>query len=122
MDVHVQHKEKLAQIITYENGKPLRDALVEIETSIKAYDWFSEEAKRTYGDIIPSPAANKRLLVVKQPFGVCGFLTPVSLSIIIITEDTSSFHVRASILRIFEKIFKIQRSDAMNLFTLTLTL
>ena len=80
MDVHVEHKEKLAQIITYENGKPLRDSLVEIETSIKAYDWFSEEAKRTYGDIIPSPAGNKRLLVVKQPIGVCGFLTPVIYS------------------------------------------
>lgn len=50
--------------------------MAEIETSIKAYDWFSEEAKRTYGDIIPSPVPNRRLLVVKQPVGVCGFLTP----------------------------------------------
>ena len=58
-------------------GKPLADALVEIETSIKAYEWFAEEAKRTYGDMIPAPVANKRFLVVKQPIGVCGFLTPV---------------------------------------------
>ena len=48
------------------------DALVEIESSIKAYEWFAEEAKRTYGDLIPSPASNKRFLVVKQPVGVCG--------------------------------------------------
>lgn len=76
VDVHNEHKQHLAELITFENGKPLRDAMAEIETSIKAYDWFSEEAKRTYGDIIPSPVPNRRLLVVKQPVGVCGFLTP----------------------------------------------
>ena len=54
----------------------MREALVEIESSANAYDWFSEEAKRTYGDVIPSPAAHKRFLVVKQPVGVCGFVTP----------------------------------------------
>ncbi len=49
VDYHIEHKQTLAELITYENGKPLRDSLAEIETSIKAYDWFSEEAKRTYG-------------------------------------------------------------------------
>lgn len=76
VEVHREHKQALAEIITFENGKPLADALVEIETSIKAYEWFAEEAKRTYGDMIPAPVANKRFLVVKQPIGVCGFLTP----------------------------------------------
>jgi succinate-semialdehyde dehydrogenase/glutarate-semialdehyde dehydrogenase len=57
-------------------GKPLRDALAETEASTKAYEWFGEEAKRVYGDIIPAPAANRRFLVVKQPVGVCGFITP----------------------------------------------
>lgn len=76
VEVHIEHKQELAEIITYENGKPLADALTEIETSIKAYEWFAEEAKRTYGDLIPAPAPNKRFMVVKQPIGVCGFLTP----------------------------------------------
>ena len=58
-------------------GKPLNEALVEIDTSTKAYDWFSEEAKRVYGDIIPSPVSNKKFFVAKQPVGVCGSLTPV---------------------------------------------
>ena len=49
----------------------------EIESGIKAYEWFSEECKRVYGDIIPAPATNKRFLVIKQPIGVCGFITPV---------------------------------------------
>lgn len=52
VDAHNEHKQQLADLITYENGKPLRDAMAEIETSIKAYDWFSEEAKRVYGDVI----------------------------------------------------------------------
>jgi hypothetical protein len=58
-------------------GKPLREALVEIDSSTKAYEWFSEEAKRTYGDLIPSPAPNKRFMVLKQAVGVCAFITPV---------------------------------------------
>ena len=57
-------------------GKPIADATAEIESSIKAYEWFAEEAKRVYGDIIPAPVSSKRFLVVKQPVGVCGFLTP----------------------------------------------
>jgi succinate-semialdehyde dehydrogenase/glutarate-semialdehyde dehydrogenase len=48
-----------------------------MDSSIKSYEWFSEEAKRTYGDVIPSPAPNKRFLVIKQAIGVCGFITPV---------------------------------------------
>lgn len=55
----------------------MADAKAEVESSIKAFEWFAEEAKRTYGDIIPSPVASKRFMVVKQPVGVCGFLTPV---------------------------------------------
>lgn len=66
-ELHIEHKQHLAEIITYENGKPLRDATVEIDVSAKAYEWFSEEAKRVYGDIIPSPVSTKKFFVVKQP-------------------------------------------------------
>lgn len=76
VEVHIEHKKDLADIITFENGKPMADAMAEIEASIKAYEWFAEEAKRVYGDIIPAPVSSKRFLVVKQPIGVCGFLTP----------------------------------------------
>ena len=58
-------------------GKPLKDSLAEIDASTKAYEWFSEEARRVYGDIIPAPVTSKRFLVLKQAIGVCGFLTPV---------------------------------------------
>jgi acyl-CoA reductase-like NAD-dependent aldehyde dehydrogenase len=51
----------------------------ETEASIKAYEWYAEECKRAYGDIIPAPVASKRFLVVKQPVGVCGMLLSVFL-------------------------------------------
>lgn len=56
----------------------MRESTVEIELSAKSYDWFAEEAKRTYGDVIPAPVSNRRFLVVKQPVGICGFITPVN--------------------------------------------
>ncbi len=54
MALHVEHRDHLAEIITFENGKPLREALTEIDGSIKAYEWFAEEARRIYGDVIPA--------------------------------------------------------------------
>lgn len=89
-ELHVKHKQHLAEIITYENGKPMRDALVEIEVAGKAYEWFSEEAKRVYGDIIPSPALNKKFFVVKQPVGVCGFITPWNFPSSMIARKTAA--------------------------------
>ena len=49
----------------------------ETESGIKAYDWYAEECKRVNGDLIPSPVLSKKFLVLKQPIGVCGFVTPV---------------------------------------------
>ena len=54
VELHEEYRDRLAEIITFENGKPLREALVEIDVSIKAYEWFAEEARRVYGDIIPA--------------------------------------------------------------------
>ncbi|CAF0964219.1 unnamed protein product [Brachionus calyciflorus] len=89
-DLHVQYKQQLAEIITHENGKPLRESLVEIDSSAKSYEWFSEEAKRAYGDVIPSPAPNKRFLVVKQPVGICGFITPWNFPAYMIARKTAA--------------------------------
>ncbi len=83
-ELHIEHKQHLAEIITYENGKPFRDASVEIDVSAKAYEWFSEEAKRVYGDIIPSPVPTKKFFVVKQPVGVCGFIVRKRIYLILI--------------------------------------
>lgn len=72
----INNQEDLAQIITAEQGKPLSESRAEITYGSNYVEWFSEEAKRIYGDLIPAPTANKRLMVLKQPVGVVACITP----------------------------------------------
>ena len=58
-------------------GKPLAEAVGEINYGAGFAEWFAEEARRIHGDIVPSPAPSKRILILKQPVGVCGMITPV---------------------------------------------
>jgi succinate-semialdehyde dehydrogenase / glutarate-semialdehyde dehydrogenase len=69
-------QEDLAQILTAEQGKPLAEARGEIAYGASFIEWYAEEAKRAYGDVIPSPWADKRTLVLKQPIGVAALITP----------------------------------------------
>lgn len=62
-------------------GKPLADSQTEVNYGAAFVEWFSEEARRTYGDTIPSPVTTKRLVTIRQPVGVAGMITPVSLSL-----------------------------------------
>ncbi|THD64510.1 MAG: NAD-dependent succinate-semialdehyde dehydrogenase [Phenylobacterium sp.] len=70
------NQEDLAQLMTAEQGKPLAEARGEVASGAGFAEWFAEEAKRTYGDVIPTPAQGKRILVVKQPVGVVGAISP----------------------------------------------
>lgn len=70
------HQEDLAQILTAEQGKPLAEARGEIAYGASFIEWFAEEAKRIYGDTIPGPSSDQRLLVIKQPVGVVACITP----------------------------------------------
>ncbi|MBU6383939.1 MAG: NAD-dependent succinate-semialdehyde dehydrogenase [Verrucomicrobia bacterium] len=72
----LEHLEALAKILTLEQGKPLNEAKGEILYGASFVEWFAEEGKRAYGDIIPSPNAHQRLFVMKQPIGVVGAITP----------------------------------------------
>lgn len=72
----MQHQEDLAQILTAEQGKPLAEARGEVAYGANYVEWFSEESKRVYGDIIPPPANDKRVMVIKQPVGVVACITP----------------------------------------------
>ena len=72
----VQNKDDLAYLLTLEQGKPLTEASAEITYGANYVEWFSEEAKRIYGDIIPKPSEDKRLVVIKQPIGVVACITP----------------------------------------------
>ncbi|WP_424141338.1 NAD-dependent succinate-semialdehyde dehydrogenase [Sphingosinicella soli] len=72
----VDHADALAEVLTLEQGKPLAEARGEILFGANFIEWFAEEAKRVYGDIIPPHAPDKRCLVLKQPIGVVGAITP----------------------------------------------
>ena len=70
------YQEQLARIITAECGKPLSEARGEVMYSASFFKWFAEEGRRLYGDIIPTNKADRRILVTKEPVGVCGIITP----------------------------------------------
>lgn len=76
-DLMVQHADDLAVILTSEMGKPLAEAKGEILYGASYFEWFAEEAKRTYGDVIPGHQRDKRVLVLKQPVGVVGAIHPM---------------------------------------------
>ncbi|MBB3612976.1 NAD-dependent succinate-semialdehyde dehydrogenase [Rhizobium sp. BK602] len=75
-DLMVAHADELAAILTAEMGKPLPEARGEILYAASYVEWYAEEAKRIYGETIPAPSNDKRMLVIKQPVGVVGTITP----------------------------------------------
>ena len=75
-DLIIENADDLAQILTAEQGKSLAEARGEIVSNAAYLEWFGEEAKRVYGEVIPAPAADRRILVLKQPIGVCAAITP----------------------------------------------
>ncbi|HZX31816.1 MAG TPA: NAD-dependent succinate-semialdehyde dehydrogenase [Rhodocyclaceae bacterium] len=81
--------DDLAQLITAEGGKPLTEAKGEVAYGASFVEWFAEEGKRAYGDTIPSPTADKRLLVIKQPIGVCAAITPWNFPLAMITRKVA---------------------------------
>lgn len=83
-------KEDLARLITLEQGKPLSDARGEIDYSASFLEWFSEEAKRIYGDTIPSPHPDQRIVVIKQPIGVCAAITPWNFPSAMVTRKAGA--------------------------------
>ncbi len=75
-ELMLEHQDDLARILTAEQGKPLAEAKGEIAYSASFLEWFGEEAKRMYGDVIPGHAADKRIMVLRQPIGVVSMITP----------------------------------------------
>jgi succinate-semialdehyde dehydrogenase/glutarate-semialdehyde dehydrogenase len=72
----MQHQDDLGRILTVEQGKPLAEAKGEIAYGAAFIEWFAEEGKRVYGDTIPAPSSDKRIVVIKQPIGVVASITP----------------------------------------------
>jgi succinate-semialdehyde dehydrogenase/glutarate-semialdehyde dehydrogenase len=85
----LQNTEDLAQLITAEGGKPLAEARGEVAYGASFVEWFAEEGKRAYGETIPATAADKRLVVIKQPIGVCAAITPWNFPLAMITRKVA---------------------------------
>lgn len=75
-DALMDHQSELGELLTLEMGKPIAEAKGEVAYGAAFFKWFAEEARRVYGDIIPSPWADKRIIVTKEPVGVVGSITP----------------------------------------------
>ncbi|OZI77100.1 NADP-dependent succinate-semialdehyde dehydrogenase [Bordetella genomosp. 12] len=85
----LSNQEALARLMTLEQGKPLAEARGEIEYAAAYVEWFAEEGKRLYGDVIPAPQADKKLLVFKQPVGVTAAITPWNFPSAMITRKVA---------------------------------
>ena len=88
-DLMIEYADDLAMIMTCEQGKPLKEARGEILYAASFVEWFAEEAKRTYGDTIPSPQVNQRITVIKQPIGVTAAITPWNFPAAMITRKAA---------------------------------
>lgn len=83
------HQDDLARIMTLEQGRPLPDARNEVAYAATFIDWYAEEGKRVYGDVIPQPDRDARTLVLKEPVGVCAAITPWNMPSAMITRKVS---------------------------------
>jgi succinate-semialdehyde dehydrogenase / glutarate-semialdehyde dehydrogenase len=88
-DLIVANKSDLAKIMTTEQGKPLAEAEGEVLYGASYVEWFAEEAKRVYGDTIPMSQKGKRIIVLKEPVGVCAAITPWNFPSAMITRKAS---------------------------------
>jgi len=75
-DLMLEREAELSRLLTLEQGKPLAESHVEVQYAASFYEWFGEEGKRVYGDTIPTYAADRRIVVTKDPVGVTGGITP----------------------------------------------
>ncbi len=82
----MEHQEDLAVLMTAEQGKPLAESRGEIAYAASFIEWFAEEAKRVYGDVIPGPLHDRRIIVLKQPIGVVASITPWNFPAAMITR------------------------------------
>lgn len=85
----IENTTDLAYILTIEQGKPLQEAIGEIKYGASYIEWFAEEAKRVYGDVIPGQSRKNRITVIKQPVGIVGAITPWNFPSAMITRKVA---------------------------------
>ena len=85
-ELMLEHRDALAELLTREQGKPLAEARGEVGYAASFFEWFAEEAKRAYGDVIPSPNPNAKIVVTREPVGVVAAITPWNFPLAMITR------------------------------------
>ncbi|KVX25786.1 NAD-dependent succinate-semialdehyde dehydrogenase [Burkholderia ubonensis] len=85
-ELMLEHRDALAELLTREQGKPLAEARGEVGYAASFLEWFAEEAKRMYGDVIPSPKPDARIVVTREPVGVVAAITPWNFPLAMITR------------------------------------
>ncbi|WP_277186893.1 NAD-dependent succinate-semialdehyde dehydrogenase [Caballeronia sp. BR00000012568055] len=85
-ELMLAHRSSLAELLTREQGKPLAEALGEVAYAASFLEWFAEEAKRSYGDVIPSPRPDSQIVVTREPVGVVAAITPWNFPLAMITR------------------------------------
>ncbi|MBC6996011.1 NAD-dependent succinate-semialdehyde dehydrogenase [Neolewinella lacunae] len=88
-DLILEHTDDLALILTSEQGKPLAEAVGEIRYGASFVEWYAEEAKRAYGDVIPAHGSDKRITILKQPVGVVAAITPWNFPVAMVTRKVA---------------------------------
>ncbi|TWU75293.1 succinate semialdehyde dehydrogenase NADP+ linked [Metarhizium rileyi] len=88
-DLMVDNADDIAKLITWENGKPVAEAKGEATYAANFFEWFGEEAPRTYGDTIPATVPGNRVWTIKEPVGVCGLITPWNFPAAMITRKVA---------------------------------
>jgi len=89
-DLMHEHVEDLAALMTSEQGKPLQESRGEIAYAASFFEWFAEEARRVYGDVVPAHAQDKRIVVTKEPIGVAAAITPWNFPAAMITRKAGA--------------------------------
>jgi succinate-semialdehyde dehydrogenase/glutarate-semialdehyde dehydrogenase len=89
-DLIIANADDLALILTAEQGKPLAEAKGEVVSGAAFIEWFAEEGRRTYGETIPTPSSDRRIVTIKQPLGVCAAITPWNFPNTIITRKAGA--------------------------------
>ncbi|CAK0739506.1 succinate-semialdehyde dehydrogenase (NADP(+)) GabD [Gammaproteobacteria bacterium] len=89
-DLVIEHREDLARLMTLEQGKPLSEARGEVNYGAGFLQWFAEEGRRVYGDVIPTPASDRRILSIKQAVGVVALITPWNFPLAMLTRKAGA--------------------------------
>ncbi len=89
-DLILQHRDDLATIMVSEQGKPLTEARGEVEYAASFIEWFAEEARRVYGDVVPPPWADRRMFTLRQPVGVAALITPWNFPAAMLTRKAGA--------------------------------